>query len=638
MNRETTSRMRVFRVPILQDADLAVPATRAFAAPDPAARREDPPMDSDATRVGRFLRGLRRFAVWGALLIALVTTLLTALASRHTSPTFDEIVLVAGGARGYQTGDFDIAPEHPPLMQYLYGLPVWLSQPDYPATRDAPDWRQGRIRDFTFRYGYAREFYWGVQNDAERITLLGRLMGAVLAGTLVFAAFAMTRRFGALTALVAAGLVSMLPDVLAHGGVAYNDLPLALAYLLAVWALDVAIRRPTPGQGVLAGLAIAFALGIKFSAIVLLPLAGVLLAAQFMTGPHARHWGRNVAMAAVSAVIAMYLGMVLIYRGDFALGELRYGLDFTFGHVSGGHGAPGYLLGETSLTGWWYFFPVAFLFKTPAALHVLLLAGVAGLGLRARGARAGDRADNTQSDGCDAATPHGSGAASDDPGMAAESATAWLDRLRELAGSPLRAPVLGALAFAGALITSSLVIGFRYALPVLPLLCVIVAVGVSRLWTVLQRPLRLTLAGAAVAYAASTLSFYPYFLSYTSEYGPGRDRGDEVLLDSSLDWGQGLIALRDWMRANEVPSVYLSYFGSGWPAGYGIDYVPLPSFFPLPATGPAPEPAPEYAVISATNLHGIYLANQPFAQFLEAQPVAVLAHSLKVYRLNVPAN
>jgi hypothetical protein len=135
-------------------------------------------------------------------------------------------------------------------------------------------------------------------------------------------------------------------------------------------------------------------------------------------------------------------------------------------------------------------------------------------------------------------------------------------------------------------------------------------------------------------YAVSALSWYPWFLSYISEYGPGRDRGDEVLLDSSLDWGQGLLALRDWMRAQRVESVYLSYFGSGMPSGYGISYVPMPSFFPMAPAGPAPAKAPKYAVIAATNLHGLYFSGDPFARFRAAQPDTVLAHSLMVYRVD----
>ena len=53
-------------------------------------------------------------------------------------------------------------------------------------------------------------------------------------------------------------------------------------------------------------------------------------------------------------------------------------------------------------------------------------------------------------------------------------------------------------------------------------------------------------------------------------------RGAGGLLDSSLDWGQGLLALREWMADNQVPAVRLSHFGSAVPEAYGIEYVPPP--------------------------------------------------------------
>jgi hypothetical protein len=136
-----------------------------------------------------------------------------------------------------------------------------------------------------------------------------------------------------------------------------------------------------------------------------------------------------------------------------------------------------------------------------------------------------------------------------------------------------------------------------------------------------------------VLFGASSLSYYPFFLSYVSEYGPGRDRGDLVLLDSSLDWGQGLLALRDFMQQESIESVYLSYFGSADPAGYGIDYVPLASFFPLDAR-PAPPSTPQWAAISATNLHGIYLGGDVFADLLARTPERVLANTIFLYRLH----
>jgi hypothetical protein len=531
--------------------------------------------------------GLTPGRAWtAAAAIAVLATGVTAAASRHTSTTFDEIVLMAGGARGWETGRWDIAPEHPPLMQYVYGLPIHLSGATLPAERATPE-----TRDFSMRYTYAREFFWTSGNDPERLAFLGRLPGALCVGLLVLATFAFRARIGSGPALLAAGLVAFLPDVLAHGGVAYNDLPLALAYVAVIGAADAAVRKPTVGRGALAGIAFALALGVKFSAVVALPAVALLIGLEALSRRLDRAWLLRLAPALVAGLIVAWAALVAIYRGDFALAEMRYGLDYTFLHVSRGHGAPGYLTGSLSATGWRWFFPLAFLYKTPAALHLLILVSLLGYLRTTRGAK-----------------------------------------LAALAASPVRAAAVGLVAFAAALVGSSLVIGFRYALPALPLLCVLVAAGVTRVWAASGRGPRLALAILLLAFAGSSASAYPHFLGYTSEYGSGRDAGHELLADSSLDWGQGLLELRAFMRERGIDRVYLSYFGSAVPFGYGIDYVPLKSFLPLPMLGP-PEPAPHWAVISATNLHGVYLPDDPFAGFRALEPEAVLAHSLLVYRV-----
>jgi hypothetical protein len=186
---------------------------------------------------------------WLLAAVCIISTVATVAAMRRTSPTFDEIVLFTAGARGFHNGGtFDLAPDHPPLMQYVYGLPVFLSQPNYPSEAGQD------TRPVGYRYRYAAQTLYDSGNDPRKMTWLGRLPAAVFVLLLILATYSFTRRrFGTSAALIAAVLVAFLPDVLAHGGVAYNDLPLAFAYLLSVWALDDVIRAPTWQRGILAG-------------------------------------------------------------------------------------------------------------------------------------------------------------------------------------------------------------------------------------------------------------------------------------------------------------------------------------------------------------------------------------------------
>ncbi|HKV08538.1 MAG TPA: hypothetical protein VJ725_10385, partial [Thermoanaerobaculia bacterium] len=69
-------------------------------------------------------------------------------------------------------------------------------------------------------------------------------------------------------------------------------------------------------------------------------------------------------------------------------------------------------------------------------------------------------------------------------------------------------------------------------------------------------------------------------------------RGDEILLDSNLDWGQGLKRVRAYMDREGIDRIGLAYFGHVDPAIYGIEWD-----FPRPeAQGPV--------AVSANFLHG----------------------------------
>lgn len=536
--------------------------------------------------VRRLVRSRRGVLLPLAIILIVSGGAITA-AMLRTSTTFDEIVMVAGGARGFETGDWHLVPEHPPVVQYLYGLPVYLAGMDYPDESGLSDEFRS---DMGYRYLYARGFYWVSGNDPERVAFLGRLPAVLCALALILLVFLYARSLaGNGAGLLAAALTASLPDVLAHGGVAYNDVPLALAFLAAVWSIDAAVRRPALRRAVVAGLAIALALGVKNSAIVLAPIAVLLLAWEAWIRRSDQAWWRAVLPAAAATLAAVYLGLVAIYRGDFMLAEYRYALGFVLSQVTATP-APGFLLGRISADGFWYFFPVAFLYKTSAGLHALMA-------LAAIGFIAALRADYRR---------------------------VWRSRLR--------APFVAFLVFGAVLVRSDLNIGFRHALPLLPLIVLLTAVGVVRLWPTVSRNIRVAIVAAALWPAGHVAAHYPFFLSYISEYGPGPARAHEVIVDSSLDWGQGLLELRDFMDENDIPIVYLGYFGSGLPSGYGIRHVPLFSYFPLPDQ-PQPAEPPGWFAISATLIAGVYYTEDPYRRFRDFEPTHVLARSILLYHV-----
>jgi hypothetical protein len=161
---------------------------------------------------------------------------------------------------------------------------------------------------------------------------------------------------------------------------------------------------------------------------------------------------------------------------------------------------------------------------------------------------------------------------------------------------------------------------------------VLIAAGVSWLWGAGRPAVRVAVVALLASNAVSVAGYYPYFLPYISEYARHRPLY-ETLVDSNTDWGQGLIALHDFMQRRGIRQVYLGYFGSALPEGYRIDYVTLPSFFELPQREADQQSLPRYIAVSATLLAGLYVKDDPFAELRKRQPVAILARTMWIYEL-----
>jgi hypothetical protein len=130
----------------------------------------------------------------------------------------------------------------------------------------------------------------------------------------------------------------------------------------------------------------------------------------------------------------------------------------------------------------------------------------------------------------------------------------------------------------------------------------------------------------------------PNFLSYFNRFGGGPDKGHEHLVDSSIDWGQDLPGLKQWLDSNGFqgsnhPPVYLSYFGTAFPAYYHIDAQELPGF---PINVKRREPPPLTGgvyCISVTMLQAVYIPEAP-GQWTAAyeQRYQDALYNLRLYR------
>ena len=201
--------------------------------------------------------------------------------------------------------------------------------------------------------------------------------------------FGARRWFGTPAAVLATAIFSMIPTVLAHAGLATTDIALTAFLGAAFFSLVAWAESPTVNRALLFR-AVDRTLGtLQVHTLLYLP-AGAVLAIIFYI------LARRPGMVELAALgrerlpgfgMAIGAGALVIWAGYlFSFGrvpgwsfnlpapEFFDGVRAVLKHNEGGHNA--YLLGQRSMTGWWYFFPVALSVKTPLPILLLILPGV----------------------------------------------------------------------------------------------------------------------------------------------------------------------------------------------------------------------------------------------------------------------
>jgi hypothetical protein len=253
-----------------------------------------------------------------------------------------------------------------------------------------------------------------------------------------------------------------------------------------------------------------------------------------------------------------------------------------------------FLCGRYSLIGWWYYFPLAMLFKTPVAtLLSIALAFAVLFSCRS----------NTQ------------------------------DSKYELNRWTLMCLGVPFIMYGVFSLTTNMNLGLRHVLPLYPFLFVVVGAAASRAWMYWKKKACLIFILLASGLILESVASFPNYLSFFNVASGGARGGVRLLGDSNLDWGQDLKLLADWRQKNPDGNLYLCYFGMADPAYYGIDYINLPGGYRYGPPVKFPT-GPGIIAISATHLQGIYLdpALQSYYEPLRrARPMTVLGGSIYLF-------
>ena len=411
----------------------------------------------------------------------------------ETGLTWDEPGHMACGMQYLAQHVYNYEAQHPPLARVMSALGPYL---------DGVRPLNGKNQDLE---GVAEMYKTGHPERELTLMRLGILPFFLLAAAVLY--LWARRHFGNAVAAVATGLFTLLPPVLAHGGVATTDMPLTGCLMAAFFALLLWAEEPTWVHSVLLGVTVTLAVVSKFTALGFFPAAALFALIAYLVAERpgvngliaaAKARALPFAVAVVTAMVAIWavysfsFGKVSGWEISLPAPKLFEGINFALYHSNKGHAA--YLLGEIRNTGWWYYFPVVLAVKTP--LGFLLLLGIG-------------------------------------------TALCWARRAKLVYWLPL-AFSMGILIPS---MTSKVNIGLRHILPVYAGFSIVAAIAVvelmkraqTRKWT------GLVAAALVVWMVYSGAAQHPNYLAYFNEFGG--DHPERILVDSDLDWGQDTIRL-----------------------------------------------------------------------------------------------
>jgi len=531
---------------------------------------------------------------------------------RTEGVTADESGHLAAGYAYWQYDDYRFQPENGNLPQRWGALPLLVTQPRLDPADHLDWWRESDV------WRVAHAFLFDSGNPTDRMLWLARcaMMAWAVALALLVQGWA-RRLWGPGGGLLALALCALSPTVLAHGPLVTSDMTATVCLLAATAGWWWNCQRVTTTRLAVGGLLTGLAAIAKFSAVLLVPVFAALALWRVWSGgglaltgggrtftinSRPGRFGILLASGILHGVIALgviwtafgwrYTGMnptveptgwyykshdLELARNDHVGAAVSWaqthhllpeaylqGFVFLRAHAEA---RAAFLAGDYRDTGWWWFFPAAFGWKSTEGelLAAVLVLALAVMALRRR--------------------------------------THMADRRLRLDQS---VPLLAfGLVYGITSLATPLNIGQRHILPLYPVLFIFA----GGLWHQLRSPLGRSLALAPVVLsAAAALTIFPHPLTYFNQLSGGPANGWRKLVDSSLDWGQGLPALAAWLPAHRQPgeTVYLSYFGSNDPDHQGIDAIPLAPIYQNYEPRRFEELGPGLYCVGATMLQDVY--------------------------------
>ncbi|MBN3037161.1 MAG: glycosyltransferase family 39 protein [Candidatus Diapherotrites archaeon] len=447
------------------------------------------------------------------LVLAAILTIVLAgqvfLASQDKNLVGDERAHITAGTAYVQTGSLLMNAEHPPLIKYAAGVLLSPLRPVLPTESEA--WQMGDM------WGVSRAFVDRNLAIEGSMRFLARLIPLFLVIVLGIAVFFAARSYGPAAALLALLFVAFEPNIIAHAQFLTMDLPVTCFFFVSFAAFLAFSRDGGRKWLALSAVAAGLALLSKFTAFLLFP--SLLFALPLLWKRLAGSAPRKAVFCVASIIVVFVAAVSILFAGygfaDMGVYDVDYkgysvpvtgpkmfaaGMAWNARHESDGHYS--YLDGVSSLRGWWYYYAVAALLKTPLPLLLLFSVGLLTLPFSKR----------------------------------RSEWLAWLG------------PVIVVFAFYS--LFSRVQIGLRYVLIAYPFLAII-ASRVVQLNAFKRPAVRAVLLILCAWIAVGTLLVFPNHLAYFNELVP-RGEGHNYLLDSNLDWSQDQSSFAAWAKSSGI--------------------------------------------------------------------------------------
>lgn len=559
----------------------------------------------------------RWFNVIGVLLLSL-TAIISFMVMKNDSGIVDEVAHIPAGYSYVKYFDYRLNPEHPPLAKAIATLPlrfVHLNElSDSLAWKEINQWESGW------------EFIYRIGNNPDQILMLTRLPMIGLLLLLGFLIYRMAvENFGRRTAVLVLTLFCFYPDLLAHGHLVTTDVAAALGFVLSIYYFNKWINNKTTRNLILAGVALGIAQLLKFSAILLLPIIFIYIFIRAFSerGMKKYDFWRSFYSLFKNSILMGLLALVIIYLAYLpltwntptsiehqlietnltqdsrtqilrtflhffennpflrAIGHYILGIFLVFGRVGGGSAT--FILGHFSETSISWFFPVAWLIKTPLSVIILLISSFALF------IKKGNFRKNW-----------------------------WLNYL-------LLVPIV---IYWAVTLKGSLNIGIRHLLPTVPFVLLFIGSQMRPFIVTGISFKQIIISALTLWLVVSTLISFPFYMSYFNELTLGQNRYD-LLVDSSLDWGQDLKRLAKYTKDNQIDIIKLDYFGGSVPENYIPGTIKWYSGYG-PTTG--------WLAISATfyqmsRMYGEKEGKWSYDWLREYEPVTIIGDSILVFHI-----